>query len=427
MRIVLIIPGTGGTFYCENCLRDAALVKALRAHGHDVVMVPMYLPLVMDAPDAAAQGPIFFGGVNAYLQQQTRFFRTTPRWLDRIFDARWLLDLAARRAGSMRAHGLGAMTLSMLRGEDGNQAKELARLLGWLKDLGPVDIVHLSNALLLGLAKPLRAQLTARVVCSLQDEDSWLDALDKPYDQRCWQAARDAAAQVHAFVAVSRFYAGRMRERLALPPERLHVVHPGIDLDGYAPAPQPPDPPVIGYLGRMSPSLGLATLAEAFIRLRQPPFSRKLRLRISGGMTADDRPFVSRLRGQLRQAGLAGDVDVVEGFDRSTRLCFLRSLTVLSVPQAKPEALGLFILEALASGVPVVQPAIGGFPELIEATGGGVLFDPNTPEALATALDALLLDPDRLRALAQRGRASVLERFGLAQAAQRMLEVYEHL
>ena len=157
MKIVHIVPGSGGTFYCENCMRDNALVKALRRMGHDVVMVPLYLPMFADDPELSEDVPVFFGGINVYLQQKLALFRKTPRWLDRLADARWILELAARKAGTTRAAGLGDMTLSMLRGADGNQAKELDRLIKWLAENERPDIVHLSNALLIGLARRIRA------------------------------------------------------------------------------------------------------------------------------------------------------------------------------------------------------------------------------------------------------------------------------
>jgi glycosyltransferase involved in cell wall biosynthesis len=262
------------------------------------------------------------------------------------------------------------------------------------------------------------------VICSLQDEDSWLDALDEPYGTLCWDALRERAAGVSAFTAVSRFYAQSMSERLALDSARVHVVYPGIELESYAPSSLPFDPPVIGYLARMTASLGLERLADAYLVLRRRPNHRGLRLRIAGGMTADDKTFVARTRRKLRAAGVLGSVDFVPRFERPARVEFLRTLTVLSVPQSAPEAFGLYILEALAAGVPVVQPAIGGFEEVIKATGGGVLFEPNTPEKLAETLGGLLEDPERVRRLGEEGRRNVGERFTLAQAARNMLEVY---
>jgi len=187
VKIVYIVPGTGGAFYCENCIRDMNLARAMSELGHDVTVVPMYLPLMPDELSPPRSSPIFYGAVALYLAHISPFFRRLPRCFRRLFDAMPILRLAVRRAGSTRAAGLEELTLSMLRGEEGGQAEELGRLCAWLsRNLQP-DIVHLSNALLLGLARRLKQQLNARMVCSLQDEDAWVDAMPAPYREQVWR------------------------------------------------------------------------------------------------------------------------------------------------------------------------------------------------------------------------------------------------
>src|SRR5438128_6555107 len=132
MNIVQITPGAGGMF-CGNCLRDNALVAALRKFGHQVLMVPLYLPMTLDEEDQSAGTPIFFNGVNVYLEQKSPFFRHAPGWLHRVFASPWLLRWAAGRAARTRAEELGDLTISMLRGEEGNQSRELNELIGWLQ------------------------------------------------------------------------------------------------------------------------------------------------------------------------------------------------------------------------------------------------------------------------------------------------------
>ncbi|MHC4889658.1 MAG: glycosyltransferase family 4 protein, partial [Planctomycetota bacterium] len=123
MRIVQISPGTGGSFYCENCVRDVAMVRAMQKLGHDALMVPLYLPLRIDKNAAVGNPPIFFGGINVYLQQKSLFFRKTPRWIDRLFDSPRLLGWVGRKAGMRSASNFGEMTISMLRGKQGRQTK----------------------------------------------------------------------------------------------------------------------------------------------------------------------------------------------------------------------------------------------------------------------------------------------------------------
>ena len=425
MRIVHIVPGTGGTFYCGNCLRDGALVRALRRAGHDVVMAPLYLPLAGEF-EVEPQGvaPLFFGAVSVYAQERFPGLRPLPRLLRRLLDSSGVLKLAAARAGSTRAAGLAEMTLSMLRGEEGNQAAELERLMAWLKQDGRPDIVHLSNALLLGLARRIRRELRTPVVCTLQDEDTWIDAMDAHSARRVWETMAERAVDVQAFVAVSRYASGRLGDRLGVPAASRHIVHLGIELEGYPSEPRAEGVRAIGYLSRMSESMGLGILADAFLLLKQEPELRNVTLRAMGGHTADDAVFLKRLRGRLTEAGVAADVEFLPGFDRVGRMEFLRSLSVLSVPAVHPESFGAFVLEALAAGVPVVEPDLGAFPEIVELTGGGTLYRPNNAAALSAALSALLLDPARAQNLGRRGQTAVKERFNIDRMAQRIIEVY---
>ena len=424
MRIVQLTPGTGN-FYCGTCLRDNALVAALRKQGHDAVLLPMYLPHFVDEESMAEDAPLFFGGINVYLQQKSALFRATPAWLDHLLDAPALLHRAASRAGMTSARDLGDLTHSMLLGESGRQAKELEKVIAWLaREENRPDVVSLSNVLLIGLARRIKEALNLPVVCTLQGEDSFVDALPEP--ERCWQTLRQRAADVSAFVAVSRYYGEVMTMRLGLAAERVEVVYNGISLDGYAPAASgAPEPPVIGYLARMHPCKGLDVLIEAFIQLKARGHIPGVRLRVAGGQTAEDKRFVNRLRAQLRAAGCGDAVEFLPNLDRPAKQAFLRTLSVLSVPATYGESFGLYLIEALASGVPVVQPAHAAFPELIEATGGGMLCKPGDPEALALALEAALADPERLAEWGRCGMRQVREKFTSAAMARGFAAVCE--
>ena len=427
MRICYLVPGSGGTFYCQNCLRDYALVRALRREGHDVVMLPLYLPPFGDEAGMNHETPIFFGGINVFLQEHVPLFRKTPRWLDRIFDASWMLKRAAAREGSTNAAELGPMTLSMLQGRNGRQKKEFDRLVEWLKDQERPDVIHISNALLLGLAGEIKQVLDVPVVCSLQDEESWVDAMRAPCDRLCWEAMAGNAAHVDAFVATSAWYAERMSLRLKLRRERITVVYLGVEIDDAVPPELQFDPPTIGFLSRLNESQGLGVLVDAFIQLKQDSSLKDLRLRATGGCTAADRSFVESLRAKLRQHGYEDSVEILSSFDRSQRGEFLRSLSVLSVPALHGEAFGVQLIEAMAVGVPVVQPRIGAYPEVVEATGGGILYNPESIHGLAGALHSLLHNPGEARALGRRGRAAVLERFSIDRVARDMLQIYANL
>jgi glycosyltransferase involved in cell wall biosynthesis len=425
MRIIQIIPSAGDGFYCENCLRDIALVKAMRKLGHDVLTVPLYLPLPVNESITMGEAPIFFGGINVYLQQKSAFFRKTPRWFDRLLDSPKLLRWVGRRAGMTSSNDLGRTTISMLRGEKGRQIKELDRLLGWLCNReNKLDVVCLSNILLIGLAGPIKQRLGVPVVCLLQDEDGFLDGLPSPYSEQAWQILAERADDVDAFIAVSHYYADVMRQRLKLFSERIFVAYIGVSLERYELRPNELAIPTIGYLSQMCPEKGLDTLVDAFIHLKKKDKLKNIRLRITGGRMANDEKFINRIRKQLNFCKLIGDVEFLTDFDHDSKIAFLQNLSVLSVPEKKPVAYGLYMLEALAAGVPVVQPASGAFPELLEMTGGGVLYEPNNTAALASAIEPLLLKPNYARKLGKQGRDAVFKKLNIEQTAQELVRIY---
>jgi glycosyltransferase involved in cell wall biosynthesis len=428
MNIVQITPGAGDNFYCENCLRDISLVRAVQQQGHEIVMVPLYLPLHIDKAQSLNPAPVFYGGINVYLQQKLSFFRKTPAWIDRLFNAPKLLQWAGRKAGMTSAKDLGQTTLSMLQGQDGLQAKEFEKLMQWLESPeNRPDVICLSNALLLGLAHPLKQRLGIPVVCLLQDEDGFLDDLIDPYKDQVWQTLIEKARDAHAFIAVSQFYGRLMKKRLSIPQEKMHVVPMGIPLADQDVDPNPPREPVLGFLSQMCWIKGLDTLIEAFMQLKQEKELTGLRLRIAGGKSSADESFVRTLQTQLQSRGYQGDVEWVGQFDQDARQAFLRSLTVLCVPEKRPVAYGRYVLEAWAAGVPVVQPASGVFEELLAKTEGGALYQGNTVESLVKALKPLLLDPEMARRLGRNGQRGVRDHYHVEQTARTLVHQYQQL
>ena len=385
MNIVQLTPGAG-SMYCGNCFRDNALVSALRKLGHEAVMVPLYLPLTLDEADQSAETPIFFSGINVYLQQKSELFRQAPSWLRNLFASRPLLQWAAGKAAKTRAEDLGDLTLSMLRGEQGNQARDLDELIKWLSAAqAPPDIICLSNALLVGFARRIKAELGVPIVCTLQGEDTFLDSLPASHRADCWRTLAERAGDIAGFIAPSEHFAKLMSERLGLPSSRVHVVYNGIDLQGYselsASKPGHSSAPILGYFARMCREKGLDQLVEAFIALRSRGRIKDLRLRlhIGGSCGPADEPFIGSLRDRLEKQNLLADVEFHPNLDRGAKLDFLRRLSIFSVPALYGEAFGLYIIEAMAAGVPVVQPRTAAFPELVSATGGGMKSRSNLP------------------------------------------------
>ena len=414
--------------YCGNCFRDNALVATLRQMGHSTLMVPLYLPLTLDEEDQSAGTPVFFGGVSVFLEQKFALFRRAPRWLHRWLASRALLRWAAGRAAKTRATDLGDLMLSTLRGEQGKQACELDELVTWLKQQPHPDVICLSNILLIGLVRTLKQALRSAVVCMLQGEDTFLDALPDSHRARCWQVLRERAPQVDLFIAPSRYFGDLMRGRLGLDAGRVRVVSNGITLTEYGGENRSRDfssSPVLGYLARMCREKGLDVLVAAYVILRQRDRVKNLKLRVGGGCGPSDEPFVNSLREQLRAVGLLGDVEFCPNLDRAGKIAFLRSLTVFSVPASYGEAFGLYAIEALAAGVPIVQPRTAAFPELVQATGGGVLYEPGNAENLADAIEQVLLQPGEAHALGKAGRRAVFEKFTAERMAQNMVASFE--
>jgi len=425
MRIIHIIPGSGGTFYCQNCMRDNELIKTLKDLNNDVWMVPLYLPLSVETSGVIGDTPVFYGAINIYLKEKIPFYRRAPVWLERLLDSESMLKMAAKKSGSTRASGLEEMTLSMLEGENGRQATELEHLIRFLeKDVKP-DVVHLSNALLLGLARRLKNDLNIPVVCSLQDENEWIDPMREKYRDLVWAKMEERATDVDAFIAASQYYAKKSNQLMEIPLDKIHVVYGGIDLSSYKQAPLTFHPPVIGYLCRMSEYFGLGIIVDAFIKLKKDIKYADLKLSLMGGYTGDDKPFVKKMVKKLTAEAIIKDVKIYDSFDITHRLEFLKSLSLLSVPVRGGEAFGAYQVEALASGVPIVQPNLGGYPEFIEATGGGILYEPNDPQHLAQALSSMLDDPDRIREMGKKGRDVVMERFSMLNMANNILDVYK--
>jgi glycosyltransferase involved in cell wall biosynthesis len=206
----------------------------------------------------------------------------------------------------------------------------------------------------------------------------------------------------------------------------MHVVRLGLRLEGHGNgAPRPPDGPfVVGYLARICPEKGLHLAAEAFVRLAARAGPERVRLAIAGYLGERDRAYKAEVLRALGERGLSARVDDVGEVDFAGKVAFLRGLDVLSVPTVYREPKGLFALEALANGVPVVLPRHGAFPELVLGTGGGLLHDPGDPESIARELARMLDDPAARAHFAAAGREAVRRDWSDAAAARATLKLY---
>ena len=421
--------GGAGSMYCGSCLRDNALAAELLARGHDVVLTPVYTPTRTDERNVS-QGRVLFGGISVFLEQHSPIFRHTPRLLDRLLDAQWVIRMASKRQIKVDPRSLGELTVSMLRGEQGFQRKEIDKMLEWLALEPRFDIVNLPYTLLIGLAAPLRRALGVPICCTLQGEDLFLDGLGQPYRQESLDLIRAASGDVDAFVPVSRYYAGYMPGYLGVPADKMRTIPLGINTDAYpARRRERPagDPFTIGYFARIAPEKGLHALAEGYRALRARPGLGASRLVVAGYLAPEHHGYLDDVKAKMAGWGLANQFEYRGELDRPGKLAFLHGLDVLSVPATYAEPKGLFLLEAMAAGVPVVQPRRGAFPEILERTGGGLLVEPDQAEALADGLLTLWRDPARARALGEAGAAGVRAHYSVGRMAEEAEALYSSL
>ena len=385
----------------------------------------MYLPLFADEHDLSREIPVFYGAISIYLKQLFPIFRKAPGWVDRALNSKPMLKLASKFAGSTRAKGLEEMTVSMLLGEEGQQKDELQKMVDWIVENCDPDVIHLSNALLLGLAQQLGERLQKPVICSLQDEDVWVDVMKPSAAESVWKLMSNKAAHVSKFISVSDYYAGVMKEKMALPEAQLASIHIGVDPADYTFKPVTEKKRNIGYISRMCHENGVDILVDAFILLKQKEGFEDVNLVLTGGSTGDDKKLLSDIRHRIKEHGLQKQVEFHDDFEEQGLRDYLEKVSVVSVPVRNGEAFGIYLLECLVSGIPVVQPALGAFPEIVELTGGGVIYQENTPEALAQALEKLLSDPEELDRLSRTGKEGVDKHFHIDVQAKKTIKVYE--
>jgi glycosyltransferase involved in cell wall biosynthesis len=430
LRIVHITAGAGGRI-CGSCLHDNALVRALRACGRDAILVPAYVPTTTDEENVAIDH-VVMGGVNVWLQEHVPLFRYTPSFVDRPLDSRRLLGWLSSRTGSAKPADLGPLTVSTLEGEHGRQRKEVRKLGRWLAEEQRPDIVHLSNALLIGLAREIRQATGARIVASLSGEDVFIDGLPEPSRSRVWELLRARAADVDHFVAFNQFFADFMAARMNLATGTVGVVPHGVDLGSF-----PEEPPdliarrqardgklVVGFLARACPEKGLDVLLRALAILLK---DRAVEV-IAAGATVDaEREYLARCLTLANELGVAHRFTWRGQVDRAGKLALLRDIDLFALPTTHPEAKGLSAIEAMAAGVPVVASNHGAFPEMLDDQRAGILHVPGDPADLARAIATLADDPHRLAACGQHAHALARRRHSSEAMAAGHEAIYERL
>lgn len=406
--------------FCGSCMHDNTWARALIRAGAEVLLVPTYTPIRVDERDASTSR-VFFGGLNVYLNSRWKWWRYVPRFAKSVLDRPALIKLATRFSVSNDANQLGELTLSMLAGQNGPHqaaAEELAEFLA--KEFRP-DVVIFSNALLSGAVATLKQRLNVPILCVLQGDDVFLDGLPDKYRQQAIDRVGELSRQFDGLITHSRFYRRYMAEYLKLPKEQFHLVPLGIDMEGHdgQPGERQAGTFTIGYFARIAPEKGLHHLVDAFAIVRDA--LPDARLKIGGYLGPQHAKYFEHLKWVLDRIGYGWEY-VGSPATHEEKVSFYRSIDVLSVPTAFQEPKGLYVLEAMANGVPVVQPEHGAFPEMLHATAGGLLVKPQDARALADGLLALA-DPTRRLPLAHHAHQAVREHYSSDRMSAQTLEL----
>ena len=428
MKYAYIATGAAN-MYCGSCMRDNTLVAAMKSLGHDVTMLPMYTPLRVDEENAS-ENYVFYGGIEAYLLQQYPKQSLWRNMAVKVAKSQALLRMLPRfDIGSNVDPAKNAeMTLSMLRGEMGNQSPLLQEMVDWMSASLEPDLVHVTNTLISGVVPAIKRQLNVPIVCGLHGEDIFIDGLPAPYREQALDLIRENCQNIDHFIAISQYYADYFAPLIDIPSEKITLVRPGIALNEYGLNLREPSrdmPLTIGYLARISPEKGLHILADAFVRLCQSGQFPNLRLKASGYLSKVHHNYVRDIQARLDDAGVSDRVEIIGTVDRQQKLDFLSSIDLFALPTIYRDPKGLPVLEALANGVPVVQPNHGAFPELIQATGGGLLHEPGDSSDLSEKLASLISNPTWRQELGERGRTAVYNQFSAQRMATETIQAYQ--
>ncbi len=426
MKIIYLITGSGGSFYCGNCYRDMLYVRAIRkVPGIKASAIPLYLPPdKTTGSESGFDNNVFFGAISMFLREKVSFLRNMPAIFDKFLDSGLFLRLAAKQAGTTSTKGYEELTINMIEGDNAFRKSEVDRLVRYLMKDGKPDIIHLSNSLILGIARQLKQRIDVKVVCSLLNEDDWIDDMDEPFRSRAWEMIARESVHVDTFVTPSNYYKQLFCSKTGSSGSNIMVVPLGFDPDVDVVREDVSRPPSLGFFSRVSYYNGFDKIVDAFIHIHKKGSIPDLSLKVCGGYTGVDKPFILSQIKKIRENGLEKKIKIYPEFQGEKKSEFFRDVDVISVPVNKRDGYGLYILEANAAGIPVVQPATGAFPEILETTGGGIIYTPDTVEALADSVTEILSDRNKLREYSEEGYRRVREKLSLEKMSAGLSEVY---
>ncbi len=421
MHIVIVTAGGAGMF-CGSCMHDNTWARALMQAGHEVSLIPTYTPIRVDDHNESLDR-VFFGGINVFLNDKFRWWGRMPRLLTHILDRPSLIRMATKWSVSNDASELGELTISMIRGEEGPHRAAIEELDKYISDDLKPDVVIFSNALLSGAVRELKQRYSGPILCMLQGDDVFLDGLNDQYRQTAIGLISERAQDFDGFLTHSQFYRDHMANYLSLPVENFSVLPLGIDFTGHSGLPEARSvgPYTVGYFARIAHEKGLHNLVDAFVELRAKiPGAR---LKVGGYLDRSHRKYLSDV---LKSAGehQSGIEYIGSPATLQEKVTFLNSLDVFSVPTEFLEPKGLYVLEALANGIPIVQPSHGAFPEILDATGGGIQVPAKDPLALAEGL-LEMSDTTHRDKFSKRGWEQVRANYSPEAMVARTVEIVE--
>ena len=342
--------------------------------------------------------------------------------MDQIFNSETLLRWLASKRGMTTPLQLGEITLSTLRAKDGPLAKEVNKVIDWFKEHGKPDVLLLSTVLLAGVGRAVREELGIPILSFLQGEDGFLDSLLPEFRKDAWDLIGADARALDGCISPSRFFTNLMGQRLGIAPQKILSLSNGISLDGYPAERVESFEPTIGFFARICPEKGLDLLIDAFIQLKQSDKYLGLKLAVGGTLPQENESFLEEQKRKITAAGLDKFVVFRPNLSREEKINFLAQLTLFCVPARLPEAFGLYVIESMAAGVPVVLPDHGSFPELVNETMGGSLYAKDEPSGLVNALNDLLSNTEQAKQFAEQGKAAVHEKYSNERLAKELVE-----
>tara|TARA_R110002096_G_scaffold433667_6_gene653000 strand:- start:4793 stop:6085 length:1293 start_codon:yes stop_codon:yes gene_type:complete len=398
-KVVFVTAGGAG-MYCGSCMRDNTQVRNLIQKGWDIELVPAYTPVTTDEEDVSIDR-VVLGGINMFLDQAVPLFQYLPGWVTNWLDRPGIIRRATSGTVKVDAAKLGPMTLATVKGEAGAQRREHRKFVRWLKEESQPNLINLTNLLIGGCIPMIRKELpNVPILVTIQGDDLFLDQLTEPWRSRVIEQMRSLAQDVDGFVTFSRFYADVMSRMLEIEPDKFHIVPLGIEAADFHQLERLPGrPATIGFFARISPEKGFHHFVDGFLELAKRPGMEDVHIRAGGWLAGQDEEFYAEQLEKLKAAGLDSRFTYVGSPDRAGKLRFFQEIDLFSVPTEYLEPKGLYVLEALASGLPVVQPHHGSFPELLEGVTAARLVEPKNPIPLADAwlevLETHSLVPDR--------------------------------